>query len=451
MSAPTTRQLPRSSALLARARQAIPGGVNSPVRAFNGVGGEPVFFRRGVGAWLHDVDDNRYIDYVCSWGALILGHAHEKVTAAVQNAAADGLGFGAPTEIECRFAETLCAAMPSMEMVRAVNSGSEATMSAIRVARGATNRDLLVKFAGCYHGHADSLLVAAGSGALTLGKPSSAGVPIGATKDTLVLPYNDAAAAAELFDTRGDDIAAVIVEPVAGNMNLVPGDADFLRVLRQKTEKHGAVLIFDEVMSGFRVARGGAQQLYNIAPDLTCLGKVVGGGLSVAAFGGGKKWMAHLAPLGDVYQAGTLSGNPVALSAGLATLEIVLGLDGADNDFFVALDKTGAALITALTDAAKKHGIAFSASHLGGMFGLYFRELPPRNFAEVQECDIKMFRAFFMRCCGAAYILRHLHLRRVLSASPTAKTKLPAPPKSPKNLLPRLATRVKRRQFFRII
>ncbi|MGI9296893.1 MAG: glutamate-1-semialdehyde 2,1-aminomutase [Gammaproteobacteria bacterium] len=379
-----------SEELFARALRVIPGGVNSPARAFHGVGGAPVFFAEGAGAWLTDAEGRRYADYVCSWGAIIVGHAREEVVDAVRRAAAKGLGFGAPTETECRFAETLRDAMPSLQTVRAVNSGTEATMSAIRVARGFCGRDLLVKFDGCYHGHADSLLVAAGSGALTLGVPSSDGVPDAVAAGTISLPYNDSQAAADIFARRGGEIAAVIVEPVAGNMNMARGTEEFLRALRALCDKHGAVLIFDEVMSGFRVSRGGAQEIFNIAPDLTCLGKVVGGGLGVAAFGGRRDIMQTLAPEGGVYQAGTLSGNPVALAAGLATLEIVLA-DG----FFAKLRTTADALTTALATAAQKHGAPFCADFLGGMLGLYFRETPPTNLAEARSCDIGLFRKFF--------------------------------------------------------
>ena len=379
-----------SKTLFERSRRVIPGGVNSPVRAFNGVGGAPVFFAKGEGAYLIDAEGRRYVDYVCSWGALISGHARAEIVEAVRQAAGNGLGFGAPTEIECRFAETLCAAMPSLQMVRAVNSGTEAAMGAIRAARGFCGRDLLVKFEGCYHGHADALLVAAGSGALTLGAPSSAGVPKKTVADTAVLPYNDSAAAEDFFARRGAETAAVIVEPIAGNMNMVRGGAEFIQTLRALCDKHGAVLIFDEVMSGFRVARGGAQELFGVAPDLTCLGKVVGGGLAAAAFGGRQDIMKQLAPLGKVYQAGTLSGNPVALSAGLAALEIALA-DG----FYESLQQTGESLAAALSVAAKKHGAPFCADNTGGMLGFYFRPSPPKNFAEVQECDIGLFRKFF--------------------------------------------------------
>lgn len=389
-----------SAQLFERAKGSIPGGVNSPVRAFAAVGGSPVFFARGEGAYLFDVEERRFVDHVCSWGAIIAGHAREEVVAAVRRAAADGLGFGAPSEIECRFAETLCAAMPSLQSARAVNSGTEATMSAIRLARGFAGRDLLIKFDGCYHGHADSLLVSAGSGALTFGKPSSAGVPDAAAAHTLSLPYNDAQAVSDAFARQGDEIAAVIVEPVAGNMNMVRGDGEFLTTLRKLCDKHGAVLIFDEVMSGFRVSRGGAQELFAIVPDLTCLGKVIGGGLGVAAFGGKTEIMSRLAPQGDVYQAGTLSGNPVALAAGLATLNIVLA-DG----FHDSLQKTGDALTGGMQQAAKKHGVAFCADCLGGMLGFYFRDAIPKSLAQVQTGDLEKFKKFFHAMLGRGVYL----------------------------------------------
>ena len=379
-----------SQALFARAQACIPGGVNSPVRAFAGVGGEPPFIARGNGAYLHDADGKRYVDYVCSWGAVIVGHAHPAVVNAVQQAALDGMGFGAPTERECVFAERLCAMMPSIDMVRAVNSGTEAVMSAVRVARGYTSRDLLVKFAGCYHGHADPMLVDAGSGALTLGKPSSAGVPAQAVADTVVLPYNDAQAAADFFAKRGNAVAAVLLEPIAGNMNFIRANTDFLAALRDGCTRHGAVLIFDEVMTGFRVAAGGAQQLFNIQPDMTCLGKVIGGGLNVAAFGGRRDIMQALAPIGGVYQAGTLSGNPVALAAGLATLELV-----AAEGFYERLGKNAALLCEKMTAAAKQAGVAFSMQSTGGMLGMYFCDKPPNNLAQVQKGDMEKFRAFF--------------------------------------------------------
>ena len=379
-----------SRALFSRAVRSIPGGVNSPVRAFQAVGGEPLFIARAEGPFVWDADGNRYVDYVNSWGANIVGHAHPKIVEAVREAAGRGLGFGAPTELECQFAETLREAMPSLESVRAVNSGGEAAMSAVRLARGFTGRDLVVKFEGCYHGSVDSLLVDAGSGALTFGHPSSAGVPAKAAGDTLVLPYNNPQAAADAFFAKGDAIAAVIVEPAAGNMNLVVPDPEFLKVLREECDRCGAALIFDEVMTGFRAHRGGAQALFGVTPDLTCLGKVVGGGLGVAAFGGRRDMMEKLAPLGGVYQAGTLSGNPVALSAGLAALEIVLA-DG----FFPALARAARELADGLEKAGESARAAFSARSIGGMFGMYFRGAPPGNFAEVGECDLSAFRAFF--------------------------------------------------------
>ena len=380
----------RSAELFARACRRIPGGVNSPVRAFRAVGGEPRFIARGEGAYLTDADGNRYVDYVCSWGAQLVGHAHPQVTAAVADAAAAGLGFGAPTESECLFAELLTEALPAMEMVRAVSSGTEATMSAIRTARGFTGRDRVLKFAGCYHGHADMLLVAAGSGALTLGIPSSAGVPANAVANTAVLPYNDSAALEAYFAAHGDATAAVIIEPIAGNMNLICAEDEFLRTLRALCDKHGAVLIFDEVMSGFRVAAGGAQALTGVTPDMTCLGKVVGGGLNVAAFGGRRDIMETLAPLGAVYQAGTLSGNPLALAAGLATLKIILS-DG----FYEKLTARAVEVTEALTAAAQNADVPFCAKSVGGMLGLYFAATPPTTLAEVEQCDIEKFRKFF--------------------------------------------------------
>lgn len=380
----------RSERLFRRAELAIPGGVNSPVRAFKSVGGTPLFVQRGKGALVWDADGNSYIDYVGSWGPLILGHAHPEVLKAVELAASRGLGFGAPTEQEVEMAELLCRLVPALEQVRLVSSGTEATMSAIRLARGFTGRSKIVKFEGCYHGHADALLVKAGSGALTFGQPSSAGVPAGTAATTLVLEYNDARAVEHLFQREGHEIAAVIVEPVAGNMNLVAPQPGFLETLRAQCSRHGAVLIFDEVMTGFRVALGGAQSLYGIKPDLTTLGKVIGGGLPVAAFGGRRDIMQHLAPLGPVYQAGTLSGNPVAVAAGLATLKALQA-----PRFFDRLSETAQNLCAGLTAAARRHGIAFSAARVGGMFGLYFRSTPPTRYAEVLECDKTAFSRFF--------------------------------------------------------
>ncbi len=380
----------RNESLFQRSQKVIPGGVNSPVRAFRSVGGTPRFFERGEGAWLWDADGRRYIDYVGSWGPMILGHAHPEVVRAVQEAAAGSLSFGAPTERELEMAELLTRLLPSMEMVRLVSSGTEATMSAIRLARGHTGRNVIVKFEGCYHGHADALLVKAGSGALTFGQPSSAGVPADTTRHTLVLDYNDVAGLEAAFAAQGDEIAAVILEPVVGNMNLVRPGPEFVQALRDLTARHGAVLIFDEVMTGFRVGPQGAQGLFGITPDLTTLGKVVGGGMPLGAFGGRREIMEKLAPLGSVYQAGTLSGNPVAVSAGLATLRLV-GQPG----FFDRLGDVTKRLVDGLTAEARSAGLAFSADHVGGMFGIFFRGTPPRTFAEVMTCDKQRFNRFF--------------------------------------------------------
>jgi glutamate-1-semialdehyde 2,1-aminomutase len=380
----------RSQMLFQRAQRLIPGGVNSPVRAFRSVGGTPPFIQHGRGARVWDIDGKSYIDYVGSWGPAILGHAHPKVVAAVQEAAERGLSFGAPTEAEVQMAECLARLVPSLEQVRLVSSGTEATMSAIRLARGFTGRSKIVKFEGCYHGHADALLVKAGSGALTLGQPSSAGVPAQTAGQTLVLDYNDAEAVERAFERAGEEIAAVIVEPVAGNMNLVAPCPGFLETLRRLCTRYGALLIFDEVMTGFRVALGGAQALYGIRPDLTTLGKVIGGGLPLAAFGGRRDVMQAIAPLGPVYQAGTLSGNPLAVAAGLATLELVQ-----EAGFFGRLSATAQQLCEGLAAAARERGVAFSAQSAGGMFGLYFREAPPATYGEVMQCDREAFNRFF--------------------------------------------------------
>ena len=376
--------------LFARAQAVIPGGVNSPVRAFRAVGGAPRFFASGARARVVDADGRSFIDYVGSWGPLIAGHAHPDVISAVCEAAAQGLSFGAPTEREVRMAELLTRLVPSMESVRLVSSGTEATMSALRLARGFTGRPALIKFEGCYHGHADSLLVKAGSGALTFGEPSSAGVPEDITKHTLVLDYNDAQQLEDAFAKHGDKIAAVIVEPVAGNMNLIAPAPGFLQAIRDLCTRHGAVLIFDEVMTGFRVHAGGAQALYGIKPDLTTLGKVIGGGLPVGAFGGRRDIMNRIAPLGPVYQAGTLSGNPVAVAAGLATLELVQ-----QPGFYERLFRNTGALIEGLNQAAQKRKLAFSAQHVGSMFGLYFRSGVPGSYAEVMQSDRDAFNRFF--------------------------------------------------------
>jgi len=381
----------RNQELFAAACRHIPGGVNSPVRAFKGVGGTPVFFNKGQGAYLWDADGKKYIDYIGSWGPMILGHAHPAIVKAVQEAAVDGLSFGAPTEAEILMADKVCELMPSMDMVRMVSSGTEATMSAIRLARGYTKRDKLLKFEGCYHGHADSLLVKAGSGLLTLGVPTSLGVPADLAQHTLTLPYNNSEALKQLFAQMGHEIACVIVEPVAGNMNCVPPNLEFLQTMRQLCTDYGAVLIFDEVMTGFRVALGGAQALYNITPDLTCLGKVIGAGLPVGAFGGKREIMECIAPLGGVYQAGTLSGNPLAMRAGLAMLALI-----SQPDFYHNLATSLAKLLAGLQQRADAAGIAFTTTQVGGMFGLYFsKQKDIHSFDDVMACDIERFREFF--------------------------------------------------------
>lgn len=380
----------RNEILFEKSQAVIPGGVNSPVRAFRSVGGSPLFFQRGEGPYVWDADGKRYIDYVGSWGPLVLGHAHPQVVRAVQDAAALGLSFGAPTEGELEIAELLTRLLPSMQQVRLVSSGTEATMSAIRLARGFTGRPKIVKFEGCYHGHADSLLVKAGSGALTFGQPSSAGVPAEITAHTLVLDYNDVDMLVRAFDRQAGEIAAVIIEPVAGNMNMVQPAPGFLKTLRELCSRHGAVLIFDEVMTGFRVGPGGAQGLSGIVPDLTTLGKVVGGGMPLGAFGGRRDIMQAIAPLGPVYQAGTLSGNPVAVAAGLATLKLIQ-----EPGFFDRLSAVTSGLMSSLENAAHDAGVAFSAQSLGGMFGLYFRAAVPQNYVQVMECDKAAFNCFF--------------------------------------------------------
>jgi glutamate-1-semialdehyde 2,1-aminomutase len=380
-----------SSDLFKRAQQHIPGGVNSPVRAFKGVGGDPVFVARGLGAYLWDEDGNQYIDYVGSWGPMILGHAHPKVIAAVKETMERGLGFGAPTRIEVEMADLICRLVPSVEKVRMVSSGTEATMSAIRLARGFTGRDKILKFEGCYHGHADSLLVKAGSGALTLGVPTSPGVPASLAEQTLTLEYNNLEPVRAVFDKLGKDIACVIVEPVAGNMNCVPPVKGFLEGLRELCTKHGTVLIFDEVMTGFRVALGGAQAHYGIQPDLTTLGKVIGGGLPVGAFGGRADIMGRIAPEGPVYQAGTLSGNPVSLAAGLATLREI-----SRPGFFEELTAKTARLARGLAERAQRAGVPLATQSVGGMFGIFFtREPAVTRFAQVMACDVERFKKFF--------------------------------------------------------
>lgn len=368
----------------------IPGGVNSPVRAFAGVGGDPVFIKRANGAYIFGEDDTQYIDYVGSWGPMILGHTHPEVITAVRDAAGNGLSFGAPTTLETNMADRVCELVPSMDMVRMVSSGTEATMSAIRLARGFTGRDKLIKFEGCYHGHADSLLVKAGSGALTLGQPSSPGVPAALAELTITLPYNDLNAFNAAVAEIADEAACVIIEPVAGNMNCIPPLPGFLEGVRETCSKYGIVLIFDEVMTGFRVALGGAQSHYGITPDLTTLGKVIGGGMPVGAFGGKHEIMQHIAPLGPVYQAGTLSGNPIAMTAGLKTLALISA-----PDFYNEL----AAKVVFLTDgilaAAKNAGINMTCNRVGGMFGLFFSELQVSSFEQATQCNVDQFKAFF--------------------------------------------------------
>lgn len=380
----------QNEVLFDRAQESIPGGVNSPVRAFRSVGGAPRFIEKALGPHMFDIEGKRYIDYIGSWGPVILGHNNPKVIEAVKHAVDNGLSFGAPTKAEVLIAEEIKKLIPSIEEVRLVSSGTEAGMSAIRLARGYTGRNKIVKFEGCYHGHSDSLLVKGGSGQLTFGTPSSAGVPEAVTNDTIVLEYNNPQMIRELFDKQGDEIACVIVEAVAGNMNMVPATQEFLNAMREETAKHGAVLIVDEVMTGFRVALGGAQSVYGIDPDITMFGKVIGGGMPVAAFGGKRDIMNCVAPLGAVYQAGTLSGNPVAVACGLATLKEIQA-----PDFYKRLSAQAAKLVRGLGEAAKKHGVQFSAQSMGGMFGIYFRGSCPTSFKEVMECDGERFKTFF--------------------------------------------------------
>lgn len=380
----------KNETLFELSQQVIPGGVNSPVRAFRSVGGTPVFFKRASGAYFWDAEDKRYVDYVGSWGPMVLGHAHPEVVKAVQQAAEGGLSFGAPTEAEYELALLLKKLLPSLDLVRLVSSGTEATMTAIRLARGFTGRSKIIKFEGCYHGHADALLVKAGSGALTLGVPSSAGVPPEVTAHTLVLDFNDLASVERAFATQGAEIAAVIVEPVAGNMNLLAPAPGFLQGLRDLCTKHGAVLIFDEVMTGFRVGLQCAQGLYGIKPDLTTLGKVVGGGMPLGAFGGRREIMEKIAPLGPVYQAGTLSGNPIAVAAGISTLKLVQ-----QPGVFESITRAAAQLTEGLSAAAKTAGLPLSAHHVGGMFGVYFAASAPRTYAEMMKADRERFNRFF--------------------------------------------------------
>ncbi len=381
----------QSEILFQRALKTIPGGVNSPVRAFNGVGGTPLFIKSAKGAYLYDADGKAYIDYVGSWGPMICGHANEEIIEAVKLAVDNGLSFGAPTELEIDLAEKICAIMPGMDQVRMTNSGTEATMSAIRLARGYTGRDKIIKFEGCYHGHGDSLLVKAGSGALTMGVPSSPGIPAALAENTLTLEYNNIQQVNELFAEVGEQIACLIVEPIAGNMNCIPPVPGFLECLRENCSKYGAVFIIDEVMTGFRVGLTGAQGYYGVQPDLTTLGKVIGGGMPVGAFGGKQEIMNHLAPVGPVYQAGTLSGNPIAMTAGLKNLEIITR-DG----FYEELTRKTDFLVDGLLAEAKRQGIAMTANKVGAMFGLFFTDQDKvQSFADVGRCDIERFKAFF--------------------------------------------------------
>jgi glutamate-1-semialdehyde 2,1-aminomutase len=395
----------RSQELFRHAQQHIPGGVNSPVRAFHGVGGDPVFIDCAAGPYIYDPEGTRYIDYVGSWGPMILGHSHHEVIDAVASILNKGLSFGAPTELETVMADRVCELVPSMEMVRMVSSGTEATMSAIRLARGFTGRDKIVKFEGCYHGHSDSLLVKAGSGMLTLGEPSSPGVPASLAEHTLTLTYNDSQQVRDAFNRLGDQIAAIIVEPVAGNMNCIPPQPGFLETLREVCDQHGTVLIFDEVMTGFRVALGGAQALYGITPDLTTLGKVIGGGMPVGAFGGRRDIMQKISPLGPVYQAGTLSGNPIAMTAGLKTLELI-----AQEGFYDRLAAKAATLVEGIMREAQAAGVALAENHVGGMFGLFFTDKGPiTNYTGATECDQERFKAFY-----------HAMLKRGIYLAPSA-------------------------------
>ena len=377
--------------LFDEAKKRIPGGVNSPVRAFKAVSGTPLFINKASGPYLYDSEDKKYLDYVGSWGPMILGHAHPEIVKAVNDAAKCGLSFGAPTEIETQMANKICDLMPSIEKIRMVNSGTEAAMSAIRLARGYTGRDIIIKFEGCYHGHTDSLLVKAGSGALTFGVPTSLGVPTDLAKYTVTLTYNDIHQLQDTFEKIGNKVAAVIIEPIAGNMSLVPGNQEFLNTLRELCNKHQSVLIFDEVMTGFRVALGGAQSIFNITPDITILGKIIGGGMPVGAFGGKENIMNHIAPDGPIYQAGTLSGNPVAMSAGLTTLNLI-----SSEGFFNSLEHKTKILVDGITESAKKIGVPLAMNYVGGMFGLFFtNEKTIDSFEKVINCNKEHYNIFF--------------------------------------------------------
>lgn len=378
----------------------MPGGVNSPVRAFRGVGGTPRFIERGSGALLTDVDGNEYVDYMLSWGALVLGHAHRAVVDAIRAQAERGTSYGAPTELETELAELITGAMPGVEMVRLVSSGTEAVMSAVRLARAATRRSLIMKFDGCYHGHSDGMLVSAGSGIATLGLPDSPGVTRGAVADTVSIPFNNLSAVEELFSARGKEVAAVLVEPIAGNMGMVPPADEYLPALRKIAAKHGALLIFDEVMTGFRVAHGGAQSLFGVDPDITCFGKVIGGGLPVGAYGGRRELMEHIAPAGSVYQAGTLSGNPLAMAAGIATLR---QLD--KPNVYADLGKTSRKLAEGIGNTARKHGMTLQTASVGGMWGFFFSANPVIDYASAKQSDTKAFSRFFHSCLAEGVYL----------------------------------------------
>ena len=384
-------QLGKSEKAFDEAKRYMPGGVNSPVRSYRSVGSNPPFISSASGSRIYDIDNNEYIDYVLSWGPMILGHANPEVVASLQEAIPRGTSYGAPTLLETELAKKIQAFMPSMEMIRLVNSGTEATMSALRVARGYTGRDRIVKFVGCYHGHSDSLLVKAGSGLATFGVPDSPGVPKGVAENTITLPYNDIDAVKQLFDEMGDTIACIIVEPVAGNMGCVPPVEGFLETLRDVTKAHGALLIFDEVMCGFRASSGGAQKLYNIKPDLTCLGKIVGGGMPLAVFGGASKIMSEVAPSGPIYQAGTLSGNPVAVTAGLATLSMLQR----DPTIFKQVEDSTKALCNGLEELAKKYNVPAVVQRVGSMFTLFFTDKPVHNFDDASACNADHFKIFF--------------------------------------------------------
>ena len=383
--------LDKSQAAFEKARAHMPGGVNSPVRSFRSVGGTPPFIERASGSHIYDIDGHEYIDYVLSWGPMIAGHAHPRVVAAITEAVSRGTSYGAPTELETKVAHQIQEFYPSMELLRMVNSGTESTMSALRVARGYTGRDRIIKFIGCYHGHSDCLLVKAGSGLATFGVPDSPGVPAGVAKDTITLPYNDIEAVKEFMDREGDTIAAIIVEPVAGNMGCVPPVPGFLQTLREVTTQHGALLIFDEVMCGFRSSNGGAQKLYNITPDLTCLGKIVGGGMPMAVFGGKREIMSYVAPAGPVYQAGTLSGNPIAMAAGLANLSVLKD----DPTIFTKAESLTTMLVEGLKQAADEVGVPVVVQQVGSMFTLFFSTKPVLNFDDASACDMEAFKVFF--------------------------------------------------------